>query len=138
MIKSFFAVAALMATVAVNAQTMATTDVVKLPSGVMVEHLEKGTGAKPVASDTVLVHYEGKLLDGKVFDSSYKRGQPISFPLAGVVPCWTQGVAQMAVGGTALLTCPSDTAYGARGVPNVIPPNSVLKFKVNLIEIVKN
>lgn len=137
MIKSIFTAISIFAAVTAHAQTNSTPELVKLPSGVEVSHIQKGSGPRPIASDTVLVHYEGTLLDGKVFDSSYKRGQPISFPLSGVVPCWTQGVAQMSVGGTAVLTCPADTAYGSRGVPNVIPPNSILKFKVNLLEIVK-
>jgi FKBP-type peptidyl-prolyl cis-trans isomerase FkpA len=75
------------------------------------------------------------LANGKEFDSSYKRNEPISFPLRGVIPCWTQGVQKMKVGGKATLTCPADTAYGARGVPGVIPPNATLTFDVELLAI---
>lgn len=107
----------------------------KLPSGVEVSHLKVGKGAKPTASDTVKVHYEGTLKDGTVFDSSYKRGEPISFPLNRVIPCWTQGVQTMAVGGKATLKCPSSTAYGPSGAGGVIPPNADLTFTVELLGI---
>lgn len=109
----------------------------KLPSGVIVKITTEGAGAQPVAADTVKVHYEGKLTGGKVFDSSIKRGEPVEFPLAGVIPCWSEGVQQMKVGSKAQLTCPSDLAYGAQGNPPTIPGNSVLVFDVELIEIVK-
>ena len=115
---------------------LASAEEIKLPSGVVVSIEGKSTGKqKPTASYTVSVHYEGSLSDGSIFDSSYKRGAPASFPLNGVIPCWTQGVAAMSVGDKAVLTCPADTAYGQRGVPGRIPPNSVLKFKVELLEI---
>ncbi len=107
----------------------------KLPSGVEVTHLKVGSGPKPEASSTVKVHYEGKLADGTVFDSSYKRGEPISFPLGRVIPCWTQGVQTMQVGGKATLQCPSKTAYGAAGAGGVIPPNADLTFTVELLGI---
>jgi FKBP-type peptidyl-prolyl cis-trans isomerase FkpA len=94
-----------------------------------------GTGAQPKASNAVKVHYEGKLKDGTVFDSSYKRGQPISFPLGGVIPCWTEGVQTLKVGGKATLQCPASTAYGARGAGGVIPPNADLTFTVELLGI---
>lgn len=106
-----------------------------LPSGVVVAHSQVGQGNSPSADNTVRVHYRGTLANGKEFDSSYKRNEPISFPLRGVIPCWTQGVQKMKVGGKATLTCPSDTAYGARGVPGVIPPNSTLTFDVELLAI---
>lgn len=106
-----------------------------LPSGVIVQTLTKGTGPSPKASDTVKVHYRGTLTDGKEFDSSYKRGQPISFPLNRVIPCWTEGVQKMQVGGKAKLTCPAATAYGERGVPGTIPPNATLNFEVELLGI---
>lgn len=116
--------------------TVVKAEEIKLPSGVVVAIEGKSTGAqKPNASSNVTVHYEGSLTDGTVFDSSYKRGAPATFPLSGVIPCWTQGVSAMSVGDKAVLTCPSNLAYGARGVPGTIPPNSVLKFKVELIEI---
>jgi FKBP-type peptidyl-prolyl cis-trans isomerase FkpA len=108
-----------------------------LPSGIVVKHTKTGTGANPQASDTVQVHYRGKLVDGTEFDSSYKRGKPTSFPLNGVIPCWTQGLQQMKVGGAATLTCPPATAYGPRGAGGVIPPNSTLTFDVELLAIEK-
>jgi FKBP-type peptidyl-prolyl cis-trans isomerase FkpA len=107
----------------------------KLPSGVEVTHLTVGKGAKPKATQLVKVHYEGTLKDGTVFDSSYKRGEPISFPLNRVIPCWTEGVQTMAVGGKATLHCPASTAYGASGAGGVIPPNADLTFKVELLGI---
>lgn len=117
---------------ATNATT-ATTQ--KLPSGVQVTHLKTGTGAKPWATAVVRVHYEGTLADGTVFDSSYKRGKPLSFPLNRVIPCWTQGLQTMAVGGKAKLQCPSATAYGPNGAGDVIPPNADLTFTVELLGI---
>ena len=106
-----------------------------LPSGMTVQHLVKGSGPSPKATDSVKVHYRGTLADGTEFDSSYKRGQPISFPLNRVIPCWTEGVQTMQVGGKAKLTCPAATAYGARGVPGTIPPNATLTFEVELLGI---
>jgi FKBP-type peptidyl-prolyl cis-trans isomerase FkpA len=83
------------------------------------------------------VHYEGKLIDGTVFDSSIKRGEPATFPLSGVVPCWTEAVQRMKVGGKSRILCPSDVAYGDRGQPPSIPGGSTLDFTVELLEIVK-
>ena len=108
-----------------------------LPSGVKVVHTVDGSGAQPKASDTVKVHYRGTLADGKEFDSSIKRGQPASFPLNRVVPCWTEGLQKMKVGGKATLTCPPATAYGERGAGGVIPPNATLTFDVELLAIEK-
>lgn len=105
-----------------------------LPSGVVVTQITQGTGASPTAADTVTVNYRGTLADGTEFDSSYKRGTPASFPLGGVVPCWTQGLQKMKVGGKVKLTCPPATAYGDRGV-GPIPPNSTLTFEVELLKI---
>lgn len=107
----------------------------KLPSGVEVTHLTVGKGAKPTATQTVKVHYEGKLANGKVFDSSYKDGQPLTFPLNRVIRCWTEGVQTMQVGGKATLQCPANTAYGAAGAGGVIPPNADLTFTVELLGI---
>jgi FKBP-type peptidyl-prolyl cis-trans isomerase FkpA len=109
-----------------------------LPSGVKVEHLKLGTGASPTAADTVVAHYRGTLTDGKEFDSSYKRGEPIAFPLSRVIPCWTDGMQKIKIGGKARLTCPPETAYGAEGVRGVIPPKSTLLFEVELVGIKKN
>ena len=105
-------------------------------SGLVYESLKDGTGAAPKASDTVRVHYRGTFPDsGKEFDSSIARGQPIEFPLTGVIPCWTEGVQKMKVGGKAKLTCPPAIAYGARGAGGVIPPNATLNFEVELLGI---
>ncbi|MDQ3061037.1 MAG: FKBP-type peptidyl-prolyl cis-trans isomerase [Pseudomonadota bacterium] len=108
-----------------------------LPSGVKIVHTLAGTGAQPKASDTVKVHYRGTLADGKEFDSSIKRGVPASFPLNRVVPCWTQGLQKIKVGGKATLTCPPATAYGERGAGGVVPPNATLTFEVELLAIEK-
>jgi FKBP-type peptidyl-prolyl cis-trans isomerase FkpA len=108
----------------------------KLPSGVVVEHITQGTGAQPTADDVVKVNYRGTLADGTEFDSSAKHGGPAMFPLGRVIPCWTQGVQKMRVGGKAKLSCPAATAYGDRGV-GPIPPNSDLTFEVELVGIGK-
>ena len=107
---------------------------VKLESGAVVVTLTPGKGDSPKPTSTVKVHYEGKLTDGTVFDSSIQRGQPVEFPLNGVIPCWTQGVAKMKVGEKARLTCPSDTAYGDQG-QGPIPPGATLIFEVELLSI---
>jgi FKBP-type peptidyl-prolyl cis-trans isomerase FkpA len=85
----------------------------------------------------VKVNYRGTLTNGTEFDSSYKRNQPAEFPLNGVIPCWTEGVQKMKVGGKAKLTCPPQIGYGERGSPPTIPPNAVLNFEVELLEISK-
>lgn len=108
-----------------------------LPSGVKIVHTLIGTGAQPKASDTVKVHYRGTLADGKEFDSSIKRGTPASFPLNRVVPCWTEGMQKIKVGGKATLICPPATAYGDRGAGGVVPPNATLTFEVELLAIEK-
>lgn len=105
-----------------------------LPSGVKVQILRAGTGKSPSAADRVTVHYRGTLVNGTEFDSSYSRGQPASFPLRGVIRCWTEGVQKMKVGAKARLTCPPDTAYGSRGTGG-IPPNSTLIFDIELLGI---
>jgi FKBP-type peptidyl-prolyl cis-trans isomerase FkpA len=125
--------AALAATGATSALAASQT----LPSGVKVEHTTEGSGAQPRATDTVQVHYRGTLADGKEFDSSFKRNAPASFPLNRVIPCWTQGVQTMKVGGKATLTCPPATAYGERGAGGAVPPNATLTFEVELLSIVK-
>jgi FKBP-type peptidyl-prolyl cis-trans isomerase FkpA len=98
------------------------------------DELRTGTGDKPTAQSTVKVHYRGTLTDGTEFDSSYKRGEPIEFPLQGVIKCWTLGVQEMKVGGKARLTCPAGVAYGERGHPPVIPPSSTLIFEIELLD----
>ncbi|MDT8989886.1 FKBP-type peptidyl-prolyl cis-trans isomerase [Curvibacter sp. APW13] len=104
-------------------------------SGLVYRSLAEGTGASPTASDRVKVHYKGTFPDGREFDSSYKRGTPIEFPLSGVIPCWTEGVQKMKVGSKAKLTCPASIAYGSRGAGGVIPPNATLQFEVELLGI---
>ena len=108
---------------------------VSTASGMVYRSLKDGTGASPKASDTVKVHYRGTLPDGKEFDSSYKRNEAIEFPLSRVIPCWTEGVQLMKVGGKAKLTCPPAIAYGDRGAGNVIPPKATLLFEVELLAI---
>ena len=122
------------AAVSVSVQGLA-SNTETLPSGVVVAHIQPGQGASPTADSVVRVHYRGTLANGTEFDSSYKRNEPASFPLRGVIPCWTQGVQKMKVGGKARLTCPSTAAYGARGVPGVIPPNAELTFEIELLGI---
>ena len=105
------------------------------PSGLVYRSLKDGSGASPLASDRVKVHYRGTLPDGKEFDSSYARKEPAEFPLSGVIKCWTEGVQRMKVGGKAKLTCPPSIAYGERGAGGVIGPNATLLFEVELLGI---
>jgi len=109
--------------------------VVTLPSGLQYKILTPGTGPKPTASDTVTVNYRGTLIDGKEFDSSYKRGQPISFPVGGVIKGWTEALQLMPVGSKWQLFIPSDLAYGDRGAGADIGPGETLIFDVELISI---
>jgi len=99
--------------------------------------LKPATGASPKATDTVKVHYQGTLTNGTIFDSSVQRGEPATFPLNQVIPCWTEGLQLMKVGGKGKLVCPSDIAYGDRGRPPKIPPGATLTFEVELLDIVK-
>ena len=108
----------------------------KTASGIVITTVKEGTGASPRPADVVKVHYRGTLTDGREFDSSYKRGQPTTFPLNRVIPCWTEGVQAMKVGGKAKLVCPPNLAYGSRGVPQAaIPPDATLVFEIELLEI---
>lgn len=109
----------------------------KTASGMVYKTVTEGTGASPTAEDSVTVHYEGKLVNGKVFDSSRERGEPVTFPLNGVISCWTEGVQKMKVGGTAKLVCPPELAYGDRGNPPQMPGGATLTFDVELLDIVK-
>ncbi len=104
-------------------------------SGLVFRSMKEGSGARPGAANVVKVHYRGTFPDGKEFDSSYARGTPIEFPLNRVIPCWTEGVQRIQVGGKAKLTCPSHIAYGERGAGNVIPPNATLVFEVELLGV---
>jgi len=107
----------------------------KLPSGLIYQQIKAGTGAKPKTTDIVKVNYTGSFIDGKVFDSSVQRGQPVEFPLGQVIPCWTEGITKMKVGGKAKLICPSDIAYGDQGRPPVISGGATLIFEVELLDV---
>ena len=109
--------------------------VVRTDSGLIYRDLSPGTGPSPTANDTVKVHYRGTLINGTEFDSSYRRNEPAQFPLNGVIPCWTEGMQKMKVGGKARLVCPSDLAYGDAGRPS-IPGGATLVFEIELLEIV--
>lgn len=109
----------------------------KTPSGLIYESLKDGSGAKPTPSDSVQVHYRGTLVNGTEFDSSYKRGQPATFPLNRVIPCWTEGVSKMKEGGKAKLTCPPGIAYGSRGAGSAVPPDATLNFEVELLKVMR-
>ncbi|MBI5108311.1 MAG: FKBP-type peptidyl-prolyl cis-trans isomerase [Rhodocyclales bacterium] len=106
-------------------------------SGLIYESLKDGSGAQATPDASVQVHYRGTLVDGKEFDSSYKRGQPATFPLNRVIPCWTEGVAKMKEGGKARLTCPPGIAYGSRGAGAAVPPDATLNFEVELIKVMR-
>ena len=118
------------------AENAAKASVSVTDSGLQIEMLTEGTGKKPSATDVVVVHYEGRLLDGTVFDSSIARGEPAEFALNQVILGWTEGLQLIKAGGKARLTIPSELAYGPGGVRS-IPPNSVLVFEVELIEVKK-
>lgn len=107
----------------------------KTASGLVYKEIKAGTGIQPKPTDVVKVHYVGTLIDGKEFDSSVKRGQPVEFPLGQIIPCWAEGVGMMKAGGKAKLVCPSEIAYGDRGRPPIIPGGSTLVFEVELLEV---
>ena len=109
--------------------------IVSLPSGLQYEIMKEGTGAKPKANDTVTCHYHGTLIDGTVFDSSVKRGQPASFPLDQVIKGWTEGVQLMPTGSKWRFFIPPHLGYGDRQVGSHIGPNSTLIFEVELLSI---
>ena len=108
---------------------------VKAPSGLIYRELTSGSGPSPKATDVVTVNYRGTLIDGTEFDSSYKRNMPAQFPLNMVIPCWTEGVQRMRIGGKARLVCPASIAYGERGAPPDIPPGATLVFEIELLGI---
>jgi FKBP-type peptidyl-prolyl cis-trans isomerase FkpA len=107
----------------------------KTASGMIYTEIKAGTGIQPKAADVVKVNYVGTFADGKEFDSSVKRGQPVEFPLGQVLPCWTEGVGMMKVGGKAKLVCPSEIAYGDMGRPPIIPGGATLVFEVELLDV---
>ena len=106
-----------------------------LPSGLQIKTLKEGAGKQPKATDTVVVHYRGRTIEGKEFDSSYKRGQPATFPLNRVIKGWTEGLQLLKEGGKAELYIPSDLAYGSRGAGADIGPDETLIFEVELISV---
>jgi FKBP-type peptidyl-prolyl cis-trans isomerase len=106
-------------------------------SGLQYEVIAEGSGPRPQAADTVRVHYEGTLIDGQVFDSSYQRGEPAELPLDRVIPGWSEGLQLMTEGSNYRFYIPSDLAYGSQGASGVIPPYSALIFNVELISVVK-
>ena len=111
--------------------------VIGLPSGIQYEILQQGNGDKPNVRDKIKAHYAGRLLNGKEFDSSYKRGQPATFQVSAVIPGWTQALKMMKPGATWELYIPASLAYGDQGAPPVIGPNQALIFKVHLIKVTK-
>jgi FKBP-type peptidyl-prolyl cis-trans isomerase FkpA len=123
-------------TLAINAHA-ADAKEEKTASGIVITTTQEGSVARPKSVDVVKVHYRGTLTNGKEFDSSFKRGQAATFPLNRVIPCWSEGVQAMKVGGKAKLVCPPNLAYGSRGVPGTIPADSTLVFEIELLEIVK-
>ena len=121
-----------------------TGDIVETESGLKYVDVKEGKGTSPQSGQRVSVHYSGWLYDenqpdnkGDKFDSSVDRGEPATFPLTGVIPCWTEGLQHIGVGGKSRLVCPPDLAYGPQGPPG-IPGNSALVFEVELLEIVEN
>lgn len=112
-------------------------DATKTESGLVIKTVKAGTGDSPKAENQVKVHYEGKFTDGKVFDSSIKRNEPAVFPLGGVIPCWTEALQLMKVGGKAQVVCPPNLAYGDEGRPPQMRGGATLVFDVELLEIVK-
>ena len=137
-------IAAIATTLAVPAFAMANETIdkaakekgaVKTPSGLVYKSIKDGSGKSPSAASTVEVNYRGTLPDGKEFDSSYKRKQSIKFPLSRVIPCWTEGVQMMKVGGKAQLVCPPELAYGTRGAGRDVPPNATLIFEIELLDV---
>jgi len=109
----------------------------KTSSGLVYESIRDGNGEKATPEATVQVNYRGTLANGSEFDSSYKRGQPATFPLNRVIPCWTEGVSKMKEGGKAKLTCPPGIAYGSRGAGSAVPPDATLTFEVELLKVVR-
>jgi FKBP-type peptidyl-prolyl cis-trans isomerase len=112
--------------------------VVTLADGLQYKVIKEGNGEKPSANDVVVVNYAGKLVNGKEFDSSYKRGEPATFPVNAVIRGWTEALQLMKVGSTWELYIPAELAYGDRGVPGVIPPNETLIFTVELLNVKKS
>lgn len=107
----------------------------RFDSGLVMVHQTEGAGATPGPGDRVSVHYEGTFPDGKVFDGSRQQGEPATFPVSGIIPCWTEALQKMKVGGRARVVCPPALAYGDRGAPPRIPPGATLVFEIELLGI---
>jgi FKBP-type peptidyl-prolyl cis-trans isomerase FkpA/FKBP-type peptidyl-prolyl cis-trans isomerase FklB len=107
------------------------------PSGIVLQPLSAGTGEQPEANDHVRVHYEGRLIDGTVFESSRARGTPATLPVRGVIPCWSEALQAMRVGDRSRVVCPAELAYGERGAPPVIKPGATLVFDIELLGVVR-
>jgi FKBP-type peptidyl-prolyl cis-trans isomerase FkpA len=120
---------------AYRATAAAAPGAVQTASGLVYQPLAAGTGAAPAAADTVKVRYTGRLVDGTVFDATDPKGEPATFKLDGVVPCWSEGLQRMKAGGKARLVCPPALAYGDRGVPGEIPAGATLDFEVELVAV---
>ncbi len=120
------------------AQNKTKPGVVTLPDGLQYKVITAGTGPKPTANDEVTVNYAGTFISGKEFDSSYKRGEPATFPVSGVIAGWTEALQLMPKGSTWMLYVPSSLAYGEQGMPPVIGPNETLIFKVELLDVKKS
>lgn len=116
---------------------LALAEPVVTASGMVYEELRAGDGASPGPRDRVRVHYRGTFTDGREFDSSHSRNQPLDFGLNQVIACWTEGLQRMKVGGKARLICPPGIAYGSRGAGRVIPPNATLMFEVELLDVLR-
>lgn len=112
-------------------------DATTTPSGIVIRTITAGSGPNPGPQDVVKVHYEGKLIDGTVFDSSIQRNEPAEFPLNEVVPCWSEAVQKLKKGGKAQVVCPSDAAYGDHGKPPAIPGGATLTFEIELLDFHK-
>jgi FKBP-type peptidyl-prolyl cis-trans isomerase len=112
-----------------------TAGATRTASGLLFVPVGEGAGAVPTRADRVRVNYEGKLIDGTVFDSSIKRGQPAVFNVGGVIPCWSEALMLMKVGGKSHVVCPAELAYGDRGAPPRIPPGATLVFDIELLDI---
>lgn len=119
------------------ADAAASPGAIRLPAGALLQPLQAGDGPTPGASDLVRVHYEGRLPDGTVFDSSRARGQPETFAVRGVIACWTEALQAMRVGGRSRVVCPPELAYGQRGAPPAIKPDATLVFDIELLAIVR-
>lgn len=119
------------------AHAAAAPGTVRLPTGVLLQPLQPGDGPAPTVTDHVRVHYEGTLPDGTVFDSSRARGEPATFPVRGVIACWTEALQAMRVGGRSRVVCPPELAYGERGAPPAIKPHATLVFDIELLAIVR-